>query len=189
MINLSEDYDIKIYSGKDKSNSGNTDSYSDENEYNREKSNGNINRAKNLGHAVAEEFVAACRKDELTLFQDDSEQPVTQRILLLSFTVMAGLERFCPNMTLANTARGAFFDKLYELDKELFEKSSDTGAFSFYYLSFRRGNDVERRVGQTFAMLCLHDGDPIYQELGEALYCWFFSLVGKMVKNAGFVEI
>ena len=37
--------------------------------------------------------------------------------------------------------------------------------------------DIERRMGQTFAMLCSHDGDPIYQELGEALYCWFSSVV------------
>ena len=28
-------------------------------------------------------------------------------------------------------------------------------------------------------MLCSHDGDPVYQELGEALYCWFLSAVRK----------
>lgn len=185
---MSQDFDIKIYGGADNTAGKDTELYSNETEYNKEKSNGNINRARALGQTVAEEFVNVCRKDELTLSENDSEQLVTQRILLLSFTVMVGLEQFCPNITLANASRSAFFDKLYELDRELFDKSSDTGAFSFYYLSFRRGSEVERRIGQTFAMLCLHDGDPIYQELGEALYCWFFSLVENNTKGAGFVE-
>lgn len=184
---MSQDFDIKIYGAPVKEELNDTSLFSDEGEYNKEKSNGNIRRATVLGYSVAEEFVKVCRKDELTLSEEDNEQMSTQRILLLSFTVMAGFERFCPNMTLANTARSAFFDKLNQLDKEIFEKSSDTGAFSFYYLSFRRGNEIERRIGQTFAMLCLHDGDPIYQELGEALYCWFFSIVETQVKNAEFV--
>ena len=61
----------------------------------------------------------------------------------------------------------------------------DSGAFSFYYLAYRRGNEVDRRIGQTFAMLCAHDGDPIYQELGEAIYCWFISRVSKKLKESG----
>lgn len=162
--------------------------FNDSNEYEKEKKNGNINRAKSLGEKIAEDFVRNCRKENFSVSEEEGPLLIQQRILLLSFTVMAGLEQFCPNMTLANTARSAFFDTLSTLDTELFDKSSDTGAFSFYYLSFRRGNEIERRVGQTFAMLCLHDGDPIYQELGEALYCWFFSNVENQVKNAGFVE-
>lgn len=162
--------------------------YSDSDEYKKEKQNGNLKRAENLGKKLAEDFVYNCLKEELGISEAESHQLNLQKILLLSFTVMAGLEHFCPNMTIANTARSVFFDHLCKIDKGLFEKSSDTGAFSFYYLSFRRGNDVERRIGQTFAMLCLHDGDPIYQELGEAIYCWFFSNVEKQVKNAEFVE-
>ena len=61
--------------------------------------------------------------------------------------------------------------------------AEDNGAFSFYYLAYRRGSEVERRIGQTFAMLCSHDGDPIYQELGEALYCWFLSVVKEEAEN------
>lgn len=162
--------------------------YGDALDYEKEKANGNLERAVGLGAQVAAEFLSVCQKDELTLSQNDSESLMTQKVLLLSFTVMAGLEQFCPNMALANTARTAFFNRLYELDRDLFDKSSDTGAFSFYYLAFRRGTEVDRRVGQTFAMLCSHDGDPIYQELGEALYCWFFSVIEKKVGTAGFVK-
>ena len=113
-----------------------SDLYGDALDYATEKANGNLERADGLGALLAAEFLSVCQKDELTLSQNDSESLMTQKILLLSFTVMAGLERFCPNMALANTARTAFFNRLFELDRGLFEKSSDTGAFSFYYLSF-----------------------------------------------------
>jgi len=47
---------------------------------------------------------------------------------------------------------------------------------------------VERRIGQTFAMLCSHDGDPIYQELGEALYCWFLSVVRDAAEEYNIIQ-
>lgn len=161
--------------------------YTDADEYKQAENNGNLKRADKLGMLIAEEYVRAIKDEELPVSNDDNEDLVRQRILLLSFTVMAGLEQYCPNMTLANASRSAFFNKLYEIDRELFEKSSDTGAFSFYYLSFRRGTEVDRRVGQTFAMLCSHDGDPVFQELGEALYCWFVSRIKKNVEAVEFV--
>ena len=178
------DKDMKIVGDFPSKNiAKNPDLYGDGADYVREKASGNLDKAAKLGAELATQFVKVCKKDELTISKDDSETLMTQKILLLSFTVMAGLELFLPNMALANAARTTFFDSLFEIDKDLFEKSSDTGAFSFYYLSFRRGTDVDRRVGQTFAMLCSHDGDPIYQELGEALYCWFLSVVQKKVKE------
>ena len=182
-----DDYDMKIV-GEAPNEKAEKELFSDNAEYQKEKQNGNIARAKELGNVLAKEFVSVCKKDELTISENDSEALFIQKVLLLSFTVMAGLEQFCPNMSVANTARTAFYDSLFSLDREIFEKSSDTGAFSFYYLSFRRGTEVDRRVGQTFAMLCSHDGDPIYQELGEALYCWFLSVIEGKVSAANFVS-
>ncbi len=186
---MSNDFDMKIVGevpvGESKKEAS---LYSDTTEYDTEKQNGNLKRAETLGKKLAEDFIFNINSDSLMLGEEESEQLNLQKILLLSFTVMAGLEKFCPNITLANAARSRFFDELLRLDENLAKKSSDTGAFSFYYLSFRRGNDIERRIGQTFAMLCLHDGDPIYQELGEAIYCWFFSNVERQVQNVGFVN-
>lgn len=100
-----------------------------------------------------------------------------QRKLLLSFAATVGFETYISDETLAGVAQKSFMDYLKSSSDDDYRSSSDTGAFSFYYLAFRRGDDVERRIGQTFAMLCSHDGDPIFQELGEALYCWFLSVV------------
>ena len=129
-----------------------------------------------LGSKIAERFVAALLKQGPGAGQD-SEDMLLQRQILLSFAALSGFECFCNNSDYIAAAKSAFLGYLKSNHPELYDGATDNGALSFYYLAFRRGSDVERRIGQTFAMLCSHDGDPVYQELGEALYCWFTSVV------------
>ncbi len=137
---------------------------------------------KKLGKAVAHEFIKA-GSASFAETEDDDNYMMMQRLLLLSFTVTVGLESFCENDTVSGIAQKTFLDTLRRDAPELYSYTSDTGAFSFYFLAYRRGTEVVRRIGQTFAMLCSHDGDPIYQELGETLYCWFYSVIEQTVKN------
>ena len=138
-----------------------------------------IDGAKSVGIAVAESFIRDAETAVDEEFRD--YDMIMQRRLLLSFTATAGFEQYIADDTLVGIAQKSFLDTLNKHNTELYKTSSDTGAFSFYYLAFRRGSEVDRRIGQTFAMLCSHDGDPIFQELGEALYCWFSSVVRKAV--------
>ena len=137
--------------------------------------------AKKIGEKVAQRFI-----------KDDADQQsgentdyalLLQRRLLLSFSATAGFEQYIGDDTLVGVAQKSFLDTVRKAGEDIYKTSSDMGAFSFYYLAFRRGSDTERRMGQTFAMLCSHDGDPIFQELGEALYCWFTSIVRKTVNE------
>ena len=84
------------------------------------------------------------------------------------------------------TAENSFNAELEKLSPDIYKAVADSGAFSFYYLAYRRGTEVVRRMGQTFAMLCSHDGDPVYHELGEAIYCWFKSFAEKKLNEAEF---
>lgn len=138
-------------------------------------------KARAVGKAVAETYINDVLNQDATI---ENGQLVLQRKLLLSFTATIGFEQYIKNDSLAGVAQKSFLDAIKSADRELYKSSSDTGAFSFYYLAFRRGNDIERRIGQTFAMLCSHDGDPIFEELGEALFCWFSSVVRKTVESA-----
>lgn len=140
-----------------------------------------INGAKSVGNAVAKSFIADAQTEVDEEYRD--YDMIIQRRLLLSFTATVGFEQYICNDTLVGIAQKSFLDTINKHNTELYKTSSDTGAFSFYYLAFRRGSEVDRRIGQTFAMLCLHDGDPIFQELGEALYCWFSSVVRKAVNE------
>ncbi len=134
-----------------------------------------ISAAKKLGEEIANKFLESVD----TVFADDNTDSVMmlQRQLLLSFTVSITLDEFCLNDSVAGIAEKSFLDSLKISAPAIYDTCSDTGAFSFYYLAVRRKTEVERRIGQTFAMLCSHDSDPIYQELGETLYCWFMSVV------------
>ena len=139
---------------------------------------------KSLGRAVAAEFIKAGKTAFAETDSEDSHM-MMQRLLLLSFVVTVGFETYCASDSIAGIAQKSFLDTVKKDAPELYSFSSDTGAFSFYYLAYRRGGDVVRRIGQTFAMLCSHDGDPIYQELGETIYCWFSSIVEQKVKEQG----
>lgn len=135
-----------------------------------------VKKAREWGKTVATKFLEdadTVGAGEETL---DCEMLV-QRRMLLSFTATVGFEQFASDDTISGIAQKSFIDTVRNADPELYNATGDTGAFSFYYLAFRRGGEVDRRIGQTFAMLCSHDGDPVYQELGEALYCWFLSVV------------
>jgi len=140
-----------------------------------------IKKAKKLGEIIAEKYIAEAQKALEGDEGDFGYETLLQRRLLLSFTATVGFERFCKSDTLAGLAQKSFIDRLRAESEEMYKTSSDTGAFSFYYLAFRRGGEIERRMGQTFAMLCSHDGDPIFQERGEALYCWFSAEIRKTV--------
>lgn len=137
--------------------------------------------ARQWGRLVAAEFVKESGADSL---EDNVDfNMIIQKRLLLSFTATIGFEKYCLNDSLCGIAQKSFIDEIKKENKEIYKTSQDTGAFSFYYLAFRRGGETERRVGQTFAMLCSHDGDPVYQELGEALFCWFLSVVKKYAEQ------
>jgi len=139
-----------------------------------------IDKAKKFGEAVAMKFLEDTNIN--TSERETNIEMITQRKILLSFTATVGFEMFSPDDTVCGIAQKSFLDTLKEKDEYSCD-SDDTGAFSFYYLAFRRGSQVDRRIGQTFAMLCSHDGDPIYHELGEALYCWFLSKVKEVAEN------
>ena len=137
--------------------------------------------AKEWGRVVALKFIEDANTN--VLGEETDFEMVIQRRLLLSFTATVGFEKYSSNDALGGIAQKSFIDTVKKMNDEVYKTSQDTGAFSFYYLAFRRGGETERRIGQTFAMLCSHDVDPVYQELGEVLYCWFLSVVKKSAEE------
>ncbi len=142
--------------------------------------------AKLWGQAVAEKFIKDITSSEIGERSENLEM-LSHRRMLLSFAASIGFETVTQNDTLGGLALKSFLDTVKKNDPKHYVTAEDNGAFSFYYLAYRRGSEVERRIGQTFAMLCSHDGDPIYQELGEALYCWFLSVVKMEAENLNII--
>ncbi len=184
-----DDRDIKIAGDKPSLSVENNSFPQTSEEFQINRANGNLQRAKVLGEEMAKALVLACQEESNMIDGgDESTSLSSHRILLLSFAATVGFERSCPDTVTANTAQNVFYDVLSELDENIYTHSCDSGAFSFYFLAYKSGNESERRVGQTFAMICGHDGDPIYQELGEALYCWFLGQVEDKANALEFVR-
>lgn len=146
-----------------------------------------VDRAKLTGIRLAEKIVktAAVPWGEE---QNDSFDLQLQRGLLLAFSAVVTVESLAVADRIKDIIKHEFYNELSKLDSGLYKSTTDSGAFSFYYLAYRRGIDIERRIGQTFAMLCTHDGDPIYQELGEALFCSMQSKTTKTITEFGIIQ-
>lgn len=185
------DEDIKIAGADAGNKKGGRDSDSamqEESEYRRQLACGNIALARDAGSKIAVQTINAAGlswSDE----KDDSFEIQLQRGLLLAFSAVATIESASLPSVLEDVMRRSFFDDLRNIDSAMYKETAESGAFSFYYLAYRRGTDLERRVGQTFAMLCSHDGDPIYQELGETLFCWMRSKTESILKSISFFPV
>ena len=132
MNNLQGDMDIKIAGEKpSESIKRNAESKAVKNGF----TTASSARAKCLGVSVADEFIKAGKSAFVNPDTDDSHM-VMQRLLLLSFTVTVGFERFCGNESEAGIAQKSFLDALKRKAPELYEYTSDTGAFSFYFLAY-----------------------------------------------------
>ena len=154
-------------------------------EYTRETAKGNTEKAKELGKALAQDVVSHI--DSFPVDENESGNAVmfVQRGVMMTFAAVIAMEENISSAVVHQTAENSFNAELEKLSPDIYNAVSDSGAFSFYYLAYRRGTEVIRRMGQTFAMLCSHDGDPIYQELGEAIYCWFKSFAEKEIGKSG----
>lgn len=138
-----------------------------------------LDNARKLGIALAGMTKEAERGFELNI----KDELLLQRRLLLCFAIATALEENSKSTQEARTALNTFYDTIKRNDFEFYEDIGSSGHFTFYYLALRQGGDVVRRIGQTFAMLCGQDGDPVCQELGEALYCQYTNMVKVQIKS------
>lgn len=152
-------------------------------EYDRESAKGNTVKAKSAGVLLAKTLVDNIDSFAVGLDDSGNNEMSVQKGILMAFAATVSIEEGISSSVVLQTAKNSFNTELERLLPQLYKAIGDSGAFSFYYLAYRRGAEVERRVGQTFAMLCSHDGDPVYQELGEAVYCWFISLCEKTIRE------
>lgn len=156
-------------------------------EYDIENAKGNTVKAKQFGAKLAALLVD--NLDRFSAGEDESENSeiAVQRGVLMTFSAIVCIENEIHSSVVSQIAENSFNEELKIKAPQLYSAVNASGALSFYYLAYRRGGEVDRRIGQTFAMLCSHDGDSVYQELGEAIYCWFLSFAKKHLEESGIV--
>ena len=127
---------------------------------NRHRANGNIEKAKRLGRRLAT-IDPMDGNDGLIVNLRDvlpqkflSQDIIYQIKVLLVFAAESVAELEIKYPQLAATAINELYDSLSVDSPGFFRNIADGAAFTFYYLAMKKGGDVAKNIGETFAMLC-----------------------------------
>ena len=145
---------------------------------NRQRSNGNTEKARKLGVYLAEIFL---NDDEINAHiasavgkVPHTKEAMEQVRILIVFSAQWCLSHQLPAALLSNTAVNSFYDKISESTRDLYNDLSSGPEFSFYSLAVRSGKSSADAVGETFKKLCDTDDDESndedYFELGKRIY-------------------
>lgn len=183
-----DDRDVKIF-GEDKEE---CDCTSEDSEYvkliNEQKGSRNIRRAMRLGASLVMEIDRSMPDLNSGVFSlpDDQDSMLLNRSMLMVFSMIIGMEQYVPGKALAGTALNVFYDTLKKENPKLYDDMSATGAFTFYYLAYRRDGDPKQRVAHAFAMLCGDENSEDLVQVGEAIYHRYRHIVRDFVDEIGF---
>ena len=182
-----EDSDIKIFKPSDKSEKD-SDILACVEGMNHHRQNGNVDKAKILGTVLAESAFDDERKelvDEVFL----SKEIFPQVCALMLFSTEAALNYYLPSQQLSAIAINSLHEKIDEQNSPIYEDVMNSPAFSFYYLSVRKGgNDIPKDIGEAFSMLCRHEGEDVFIEEGKKLYNMILELVQSKISQIGFAD-
>lgn len=133
-------------------------------DHEQQKQNGNLERARAFGAAMAEKVYA--------YDAPEPEQKLNKQILYV-FASTVAFENFTPSRLTAVTALSSFYDRLKGISLEFYNLISNSAAFSFYYLCLHNRPNMAQSVGETFAMMCGDNGNSSLSKKGSELYASF----------------
>lgn len=184
-----DDSDVKIFNDEKKDS---FDEVSIIAEMTKNRSNGNSQKAKELGKTLAERFV-----DEPHLLSDlehevgeiqRDDDTMYQMKVLLAFSAEYSINRLLVSPLLANTAVNALYDTVKKKAFDFYDRLDDAAEYSFYYLAVRKGVDIPQNIGVSFAMLCGKENDEYYKNLGKRLFEVAIYEIEKTINSVGFVK-
>lgn len=118
--------------------------------------NGNIARAQKIGATLGGIIAGIHSEDE------NEDTAVCLRPVLKAFASVAAIESGLPDKLLVRVALNVFYDVIKKENPHLYEKMGSSGAFTFFYLAWRRPGDRYHHVAETFAMLAGQTDDADY---------------------------
>lgn len=185
---LTEDSDIKI--AGDKFTAKQDDGELAAEEFQRQKTNGNISKAYTLGDRLSELLFTTdnilaehfCKKHA----SDDLIRVNAQ--VLFAFMAVTVMENSCPNSVTAQTAINHFHKQVKEKSPELHATILDSGAFSLYLLCVRDEKMVNSCIGATFAESCNMKSNEAIVKLGDDLYNIYLNICSVELVRTNFTS-
>jgi hypothetical protein len=186
--------DVKIYVSKKEMNksasefSGNFDAVM------RHRANGNIDKARRLGAALAT-MAPTSDGDGIFVNLRDHLSPkfFVQDILyqirvLLVFACETILQMELPSELLSTTAIASMYTALEKDMPGFYSNIANGAAFTFYYLAIQKGGDISENIGEAFAMLCAVKNKDSFVLAGKTVWNIAVDIIGKEIEKAGITE-
>ena len=151
----------------------------------RQRSLGNIERAKRLGRYYVEDLLdCVWTKPPSAIKQDVFE---LQLKLLFCYAVHRVVEDYSPNALLSNSAISSFYEHLEDAAPELFSEIANNAAFTIYIYLHRGKEESTQTIGKSFAKLCGAAQDEDSEVLGEGAYLRYLSGCVQRMMEIGYV--
>ena len=162
---------------------------------NRQRANGNTEKARKLGVYLAEIFL---NDDEINEHIASAvgripktKETMDQIRILIVFSAQWCLSHRLPAALLSNTAVNSFYDKISETE-DVYNDLSDGPEFSFYSLAVRECETSAQAIGETFKRLCDRDDDESndgdFVELGKRIYNKTVEEIVNIIDKFNFVQ-
>ena len=153
----------------------------------RERQNGNSTKARVIGKHLAKLFMEEISPDYPRDEMFRSGAVVQQIGVLFLFTAETAVNIYFPSSTLSTIAIATLHNQLEDFKYKVYRDVYESSAYSFYYLSIRKGSDnVSRSIGEAFAMLCQKEGNVDFRREGCTIYKTVMNEVEELVKKANF---
>lgn len=185
--------DVKIYISKKELNK-NCEIVAAVNDVRLHRANGNIEKAKRLGEALATITPTGEGDINVNLREHLSPKFFTQDILyqikvLLVFASETLIQLEIPISLLSTAAVAAMYEKLERMSPGFYKNISNGAAYSFYYLALQKGGDLAKNIGEAFAMLCNVKNKDSFVAAGETIWNIAVDLIDKEIDKVTFENV
>ena len=186
--------DVRIYVSKKDMNKNASEFSGSFDAVLRQKANGNIDKARRLGAALATiaptgdgDGIFVNLKDHLSpkFFVQDI---LYQIRVLLVFACETLLNMELPTELLSTTAIASMYDAMEKDMPGFYSNIANGAAFTFYYLAIQKGGDISENIGEAFAMLCAVKNKESFVLAGKTVWNIAVDIIDKEIQKADITE-
>jgi hypothetical protein len=178
---MAEDKDIKIYVNRKNADQGDFERISDD--IDRNKRNGNTEKAKALGIRLAK-IRPDCKKLDLHCEKMPASELYCVRVLL-TFTAEYTVRKKISSDALADAVSSSMYNYLKSEEKGYYDNISDGSAFTFYLLALKKSGDTKQNIGEQFAQRC-GTSSREYVNMGAEIFSVSEKIFSEMIAEADF---
>lgn len=190
MIDKNNDNDVKIFK-KTKTENDTEVIIKLAEDMKRQRLNGNSTKAVKLG-----KYIADIVFNPDMIYNDEFQKIISKVTVddivykqikkLVTFSAEATLHQNLDIASLSATAVGAIYDRLMAFSPEFYQEITD--AYTFYYIAFRKKDEVPLRIGKRFAMLCGDEKNQEYRDIGKRVFEIICEFVNEKIDKMEFEE-